>query len=297
LELFVGQQKARLAAEWDVVANREKRTRTVFAQHAMRPEEVAAELQAAVAAIGSEDDVRRFVEEAAQRLGAPPASTSDGRVLTIDVRRLPSAVRGRAGVEGDGLLRVGFDAAVPAGVAYLERTHPLVEALGTYLLDTALDEPSSAIAKRAGAIRTRAVSERTVLLLARGRYLVRENRPGELRELLAEEALLLGLRGDLRSPTWLAGDEVERLALKAEPAANVSPQQAALWMRQVEEAFGDLARELNRIANDRATELLAAHHRVRRAARLTGVRQSVEAKTPIDLIGAYVLMPLPATVR
>jgi superfamily II DNA or RNA helicase len=297
LELFVGDQKAQLASAWDAVAEREKRTRTVFAQHALRPEEVAAELSQAVAAIGGETDVRRFVEEATRRLGAAPSRSNDGKVLAIDLRRLAPAICGRAGFDRDRVVRVGFDPTVPADTVYLERTHPFVEALGSYLLDAALEQPAEAVAQRAGAIRTRAVRERTVLLLARGRYLVRESREGESRELLSEEALLLGFQGDLREPMWLPAEDVERLAVQAEPVANVASQQAALWLGQIRDALPDLARELNRIADDRARGLLAAHQRVRTAARLRGLRQSVEAKVPLDLLGVYVLMPAPMAVH
>jgi hypothetical protein len=36
---------------------------------------------------------------------------------------------------------------------------------------------------------------------------------------------------------------------------------------------------------------------VRAAASLTGVRQQVEAKLPLDLLGVYVLMPPPVGAR
>jgi superfamily II DNA or RNA helicase len=296
LDLFVSQQQQQIGAEWEAAAARERRTRTIFAQHALKPDEVASELGQAVEAIGGGQDVRRFVEEAVTRLALKPSRGPDGHTLLLDLSRLPTAMRGRVDGVDAGALRVGFDPVLPTGATYVGRTHPLVEALGSYLLDTALDRPADAVAKRAGAIRTRAVAERTILLLARGRYVVRETRASATRELLAEEALLLGFRGDLASPERLPHDEVERLATEAAPVANVAPQQAGLWIRQVEDALPGLGPVLDRIAHDRAQELLAAHRRVRSAANLQGIRYAVEAKLPLDLLGVYVLMPPPVGV-
>jgi hypothetical protein len=42
----------------------------------------------------------------------------------------------------------------------------------------------------------------------------------------------------------------------------------------------------------RGDELLAAHTRVRIAARMQGVRHSVEAQLPPDVLGVYVYLPV-----
>jgi superfamily II DNA or RNA helicase len=290
LELFVSEQEKRLSDAWEAAGRRENRTRTVFAQHALRPEEVAQELDQAVGAIGGARDVRRFVDEAVARLGTRPAR-EPGDTFSVDLARLPAPVRRRIEAD-DGALRIGFDPALPPGVAYIGRTHPLVEALAGYLLDTAIDAPADAVAKRTGAMRTRSVEERTVLLLLRGRYVIHEPRPGGRRELLAEEALVAGFRGDYDAPEWLPTEEAARLCAEAEPAANVAPGQAALWLRELEGVLPELQPTLDDLGRARAEELLAAHRRVRAAARQTG-RPSVEAKLPLDVIGVYILMPAP----
>ena len=51
------------------------------------------------------------------------------------------------------------------GVLYLNRTHPVVEAVATYVMDTALDPLGNGVARRAGVIRTSRVSRRTTLLV------------------------------------------------------------------------------------------------------------------------------------
>ena len=57
-------------SEWDIAADREKRSRTVFAQETIKVDEVERELLETRAAIGSGADVRSFVEHALRAEGA-----------------------------------------------------------------------------------------------------------------------------------------------------------------------------------------------------------------------------------
>ena len=297
LELFVTEQQHQLDSLWRAAEEREKRTRTVFAQYALKPEEVRAELDEALAAVGTSEDVRWFVEDAFIRLAHRPANAKG--LMALDLAALPAVLRSRlpdalrTQDTALGMLHAGFEPAVPKGAVYLPRTHPLIETIGSYLLDTALDEPQVAKAARAGAMRTAAVTERTVLLLLRCRYVISETRQGETRELLGEEALLTGFRKSPDEALWLEPDEAERLAREARPVANVLPEQAQSWVGQMIDALPLLEPALDALAQQRAQELLAAHSRVRAAAALRGVRQQVEAKLPVDVLGIYVLQPSP----
>ncbi|MBI4494728.1 MAG: SWF/SNF helicase family protein [Chloroflexi bacterium] len=288
LSLFFDEEEERVNRAWEAATEREQRTRTVFAQHGLKPEEVAGELEAAASAVGTGQDVERFVVEACARLGAPLAR--NGQSWQLDPTRLPRAVVARAGLVEDGrAIKLAFALPVPGDVRYLARTHPLVEALASYALDTALSEPERAIASRCAGIRTRAVAQRTVLLLLRARFLIEELRGQEVFPMLAEECLLAGFRGDPGAPTWLEPAEVD-LLVQAEPSANVVPGQAQHWIRQVLEGRGWWA-QVGELAQQRAEELLAAHRRVRAAANLRGVRYRVEPHQEVDLLGLYVLMP------
>ena len=60
-----------------------------------------------------------------------------------------------------------FELPVSDDVIYLNRTHPIVEGLASYVMDAALDPLLAGVARRCGATRTRAVTVRTTLLLAR----------------------------------------------------------------------------------------------------------------------------------
>src|SRR5207244_1192037 len=81
------------------------------------------------------------------------------------------------------------------GEIYLSRTHPIVEGLASYVMDTALDAQSDAIAKRCGVARTGLVDTRTTLLLLRFRYHIITQQGGEGRALLAEDCLAVAFAG------------------------------------------------------------------------------------------------------
>ena len=62
-------QTAQLLSSWDRAAELEKESRTRFAQHAIRPSEVARELELTDLAVGDPEAVQSFFLNAAQRLG------------------------------------------------------------------------------------------------------------------------------------------------------------------------------------------------------------------------------------
>ena len=70
------EKREALHDEWDAAADREKRSQSIFAQQTIDVSEVARELDATRAAIGSETDVARFVGTALRAAGAT-VSTGD----------------------------------------------------------------------------------------------------------------------------------------------------------------------------------------------------------------------------
>lgn len=293
LSLQFDQAERRLQQEvdiaWEHASEREKRSRTIYAQMTIKPEEVRRELDEAAAALGDTDAVHRFVRDACARLGAPLGAA--GPHWRLVPATLPEAVRERAGLDG-GPLAIGFDLPLPAGVTHVARTHPLVEALGSYLTDIALDPARPGVAARCGAIRTRAVATRTTILLLRARMHLDVAHGGMATSLLAEECFVAGFRGGADGLTWLPDGEAERLLL-AEPTGNVAPGQREAWLTGAVAGLGALEGALAAVVKGRADEVLAAHLRVRDAARLRGVRHSVRAVLPPDVLGLYVLLPAP----
>jgi len=108
-------------------------------------------------------------------------------------------------------VEVAFEPVTAKHVALLHRTHPLVEGLATYVLNSALDPLLGGLARRAGVIRSKAVTTRTTLMLLRLRFhIVTTTREGE-RHLLAEDALLTAFTGDPAAPLWLPEADAVRV--------------------------------------------------------------------------------------
>lgn len=274
--------------EWDAAADREKASRSIFAQHAFPVERVVEARDAARAAVGTGIDVERFTLDALARHGASVTPRPDGAVA-IDIREVPRPVRDVASLDAD-QLRLRF--APPAGDDILVgRTHPIVDGLATHLIDTALDPLSASVARRAGVIRTSGVTTRTTALLVRMRFDLRtRTRAGE-RVALAEEVRILGFTGAPDAAIWLTADEADRL-LDLAPSLNVLPEHAARELERVTDGLAALAPALERVAAARAADLVAEHERVRDVANLRG-RTTVTPQLPVDVLGVYVFIPVP----
>jgi ERCC4-related helicase len=288
-EAYMKPQQLELNLQWENAADREKRSRTMFAQQTIKVDEVAAELALARSAVGSGIDVAAFMKDATRMYRGV---VSENGAVAFDLRESPRGLREMLGSEQ---FAVRFELPIKEGQLYLTRTHPLVESLAAYVMNTALDsseaEAGQARARRSGAVRTRLVERRTTLLLLRFRYHLITKSEREERQLLAEDSLLLAFEGAPDNARWLDPRVAEAL-LQAQPDDNITPQQAAEFVQRVVDGFEQIAPKLDEIARQRGNELLEAHQRVRTAARQRGVRHSVEAQLPPDVLGIYVYLPV-----
>ena len=264
----------------------------MFAQEGIKADEVAAELAAMQAAIGSGLSVRRFTIEALTSSRAV-VSEPNGGAVRFDLAETP---RGLRDLIGESRFLARFELPVGDGERYLSRTHPIVEGLATYVMDTALDPQSEkeqvGIARRCGMMRTRAVSRRTTLLLVRLRFHIITVRGAEERQLLAEDCQVLAFAGAPKHAEWLGDSQAIEQILMATPDANVDADRTSYFLYQVIDQFDLLQPHLEQVARERAEELLSAHRRVRAAAQQHGVRYRVEPQLPLDVLGVYVYLPM-----
>ncbi|MGZ4218686.1 MAG: helicase-related protein [Solirubrobacteraceae bacterium] len=275
----------RLDVEWQAAAERERKTRTLYAQYTIQPDEVRRELIASREATGAGMEAKEFLATALEAYGATVTETRRGR-LTANMVETPLALREAIGLPaGKDALEILRD-----GQLTLERTNPILQAVAAHTLDQALDGGGThPIASRCAAIRTRAVQRRTSLLLTRMRFhltLTQGNRPE--RSLLAEDAQILAFAGQTEDPEWRDGNAEQLLA--AAPDENIAHEQAVTFITRLVEGLPGLMPELDRIAGERATALAAAHARVRESASARG-RVTVNPQLPVDILGAYVLLP------
>jgi len=287
---------------WQSAADREKRSRTKYAQAGISTTEVARELAAVRAALGDEREVTRFAGDALTSLGVTVTPAADGFTAT-GTGGLPQSLRDalprdpRRGLRDP--LAFHHQPPAPRGDALLVRTDPAVEAIAQYVLDSALDPLIPAAlrpARRCGVVRTAAVQRRTTLLLARFRFHLVTPTPQGDRPVVAEEARVLGFRGSPTEPQWLDDAEVVEL-LDATPGANTPPEQARQFVQRALDGLPALVPALDTTADRLAEELLVSHRRVREAAGVVRRGLRVAAQKPVDVLGVYVHLPLPeATV-
>jgi superfamily II DNA or RNA helicase len=288
-EDYFKPQTQDLYADWEAAGDREKKSRTIFAQHGLKTEEVYRELEAARKAIGMGVDVETFVGDALRGLGA--GFTNERTGIRIDLAECTPGLKDALPVDGDQLL-VRFQTPAPEKGILLSRIHPFVESLASFVLDTSLDPLGKSVASRCGVMRTEAVSTRTTLLLLRHRMHLIVARSGQEFPLLAEDANLLAFEGAPTQAHWLESDQAERLLL-ASPTGNIAPEQIRDFLQAVIIGMPELASRLNAACDERAEALLQAHQRVRNAVRARGSIR-VEAQRPPDVLGIYVLLPMPA---
>lgn len=289
LALFVPSIR-QLDDSWGKAEAREKRSRTVFAQNQLLlavNNEVAAELAAVRRAIGGDSDVRAFFTSSLRSLQARVASRGD--LVDVGLHGRPRAVREALGLGEE--FTVNFGGRPVRGAVALSRTHPAVEGLSAWILQTAIDSKVDGIGRRCGVIRTLDVETRTTVLLLRLRFhIVSQGRSGAEQPLLAEDLILAGFTGAPDKASWLAEEGVERL-LVAAPAANILPEQARDHIRRVLDRFEALRDHLSGVADERGATLLDAHRRVRKATG-TGIRTlKVDVHKPGDVLGVFVYLP------
>ena len=299
---------AELHAAWNRAAEREHTRRTRFAQHAIKPEEVAQELYASDDVLGSPATIAAFVSNACQRLGAAlqPVAPRRGRggppdaasfILTRS--QLPTALRERlaqpprrAGGRAPDELLIGFDTPLPDGATLVGRLHPLAETLAEYVLASAFDpQPETLVAARCGAVRSAAVARRTTLLLLRVRLLIESP---DRAPLLAEEVIICGFSGRPDAHSWLGTDAARALLDAPQPVGDLDPAARAAALVQAVSWLPELQGELDAIATARSVALLDSHRRVRQVTR--AARVTVKPQFPLDLLGLYLLLPVPQGV-
>jgi superfamily II DNA or RNA helicase len=304
----INEKAADFNAEWQNAADREKKSRSLFAQHSIKPDEVASEVAAALEAIGSNSDLRNFVSESLRSLGGTcteqnqrfsidltetprPIRESIGQMLSSRRRGMASATIGTS--SGSGLrINARFHPVVNNDEEYLSRTHPVVESLTSYVMDSALDSTAGmrSVARRCGAIRTNAVSVRTTLLLLRLRYHILVIKGDEMSPLLAEDSLVVGFESAPSNACWLPVEQAEQL-LTATPTSNITPDIARESLEKILREFDALQPQLNAIAETHGKRLLDSHQRVRTASQRRHIRYGIEPQLPPDVLGVYLYLP------
>ena len=289
--LDFGEIDAVIKAELEVshaikkAADRETASRSIFAQHSIKAEEIENDLKESDEAIGNPNTVEAFVVDALNNILGVQI-TKDKKGFLLFTQNLPESLK--SALPASNRLKVTFHSPAPEGYIYLGRNHAFVEQLCQRLIAHAMKQSNGKGPGRAAVIRCREVAVKTTLLLFRVRNVIQE-KSGET-QLVAEEILIWGYEGSAHEKKALTHVQAMELINNAVPSANMTENERGQWLTDELKDLPGLGTELDRVAIERANILIEAHERFRKV--LGGTRYKVvEPVLPMDLMGIYILLP------
>ncbi len=295
---------AEFERECDRMVTEERALRLRFRQHQITPEEVARELEKVRSAIGS-NSIEAFTIESLRRAGCtvePKPGSSFGLVTHPDTTPAVHELVDTAlspNREPPSEFRIRFDHSFVKRHHTLSRAHPLVESLASHVLQAALDPllaqgaSRAPIAARTGLMQTKAVTQRTTIVLLRNRFQIEVAGAtgGHADPLLAEDVFALAVEGDFgaATPTRLDAERAAEL-ISAQPSANVDPARAERLLEAAVQALPKLSLLFSTIAVERANALALAHDATR-----SGKKNATPTKAAptgeADILGLFILIP------
>jgi superfamily II DNA or RNA helicase len=276
--------KANVTRKVDEAAEREKASRSIFAQHAIKAQEIEEDLHAVDEAIGNPKAVEDFVTAALTSLfGVQMTKEREG--YGIVAGNLPPRLLELLAAER--VVKVSFESPTPEGYHHLGRNHRFVEQLCQLVMANTINRQDKRAA-RAAVIRTHQVARKTTLLLFRCRNVIEQSKGGH--QIVAEEMLLWGWRGTPQDKQYLEHAEAKALLTAARASSNLSPQARASFLDNELRLLASLESQFNVIAEEQSKRLVSAHERF--SALMDKQRfQVVYPVLPMDLLGIYVLLP------
>lgn len=282
----IEEEKNKAKAAFDKAAEREKLSRSIFAQHAIKAHEIEADLKEMDEAIGDVKAVEQFVIESLRFLGVQVDVKKEGyKVYTSNIpQRLREMLTDRQEIQ------ITFKSPTPVGYKYLGRNHPFTEHLSQHIINGALQRKNGCAA-RAAVIRTVAVQQKTTLFQFRVRNVIAEQ-PGN-KEIVAEEMWLWGYHGGIRQQQFIGKEEALKLLMGSGATQNMEKPEQAYWLNEEMEWVFDektFRSFTDGVALERANHLVTMHTKVR--SMVGGTKYKVvEPVLPMDVLGIYILLP------
>jgi superfamily II DNA or RNA helicase len=276
--------KDKVSRKIDEAAEREKVSRGIFAQNAIKAHEIEADLKEIDEAIGDPLAVESFVTVTLNNLlGTQVTALKKGyRIVTAN---LPPQLRDLLPT-GESI-NVSFQSPIPEGYHYLGRNHPFVEQLCQFIMANTLSRVNKSAA-RSAVIRTQQVTSKTTLMLFRCRNVIEQVKIGY--QIVAEEMLLWGWRGTPEQKEFLDHDVAKKLLNEARATSELSPQARASFLENELKLLSQLDTEFQQVAEQQSKRLVESHQRF--SALMDKQQfQVVYPVLPMDLLGIYILLP------
>ena len=278
------EAKENITRKIDEAAEREKTSRSIFAQNAIKAQEIEEDLRAVDEAIGDPGAVEDFVNGALSSLFGVQVTTEENG-FGIVAGNLPPQLDGL--LPYGQLVKISFESPTPEGYHYVGRNHRFVEQLCHLIMANTVDREGKRAARTA-VIRTRQVQTKTTLLLFRCRNVIEQGSGGH--QIVAEEMLLWGWRGTPDDREHLDHEQARALLQAARASSNLSSEARASFLENELSLLGRLDEVFDELAEEQSKRLVAAHERF---SALMGKKryQVVYPILPMDLMGVYVLLP------
>jgi len=288
-------QKASLAMK--AAVQREKASRSIFAQSAIKAQEIEQDLKQTDDAIGNPQDLEQFITQAIPTLGGIISPTKEPQAYTLQPANLPQPLKNLL-PNPNQITQISFQSPTPQGHTYLGRNHPFVAQLCQYIMATALEPQNKHNIARASIIRTDAVKTRTALYIFRVRNVIEAKKTKT--KIVAEEMLLWGYSGipskttntPNTNPTikTLSPQQVQHLINTAKSTEPIHPNFQRKTLQREHKRIPILQPAFDQIAKQRAQTLVDAHERFRKT--MGGNQyQIVIPILPMDIIAIHILLP------
>lgn len=272
----------------------EKMSHTYFAHNnkQMDPTRLTATLNEAKAVIGGVDDTRDFVVQ--ELLNANVNVKIDGPLCySFNLLELPPQLRHyfKSNANKAGMVCISFASPTPKHYMYIGRNHIFVEDLSRAVVNDSINGGDFA-ACRAMVMETSRVTKKTAVLLMRVRSVIRDKKVKD-RELVGEEMVFLGYRGQIDNHDFLDQNEACDLFLNAKASGDIDLTAQKLLFNNTIRWINDeneLRQHTDQMALERANHLVEAFAKYRSYINSTEY-QVVEPVLPMDVIAAYLFIP------
>jgi len=276
--------KRNISRKIDEAVKQQKISRSIFAQNAIKAQEIEKDLQTVDEAIGDPGSVRDFVTGALGNLFGVEIIT-ENKGFGIIAGNLPPQLHG---LLPDGqFVRVSFDSPTPDGYHYIGRNHRFVEQLCHLVMANTIAREGKRAA-RASVIRTQQVQIKTTLLLFRCRNVIEQDEGNH--QIVAEDMILWGYRGTPDHREYLDHIQAHALLHGARASSNLTIEARGSFLENEIGILNQLMDVFSELAEDQSKKLVAAHERF---SALMGKQryQVVYPVLPMDLMGVYILLP------
>jgi len=279
-------EKNRVAKAFEEAEQREKASRSIFAQNAIKAHEIEADLREVDEAIGDVKAVEQFVLDSLRFMGVQVEAKKEG--YKIYTTNIPQRLRDLLSDKNE--IKISFKSPTPAGYKYLGRNHPFTEHLSQHIINNAL-QGASQRAARSAVLRTADVKQKTVLLQLRVRNVIAEQPSNK--QIVAEEMWLWGYSGEVNQKKFLDKKTALNLLMSIKPTQNMEEGEKAHWLNEEMEWVLDersFREHTDQVALERAFHLVKMHTKVRGLVGGTKYKV-VEPVLPMDVLGVYILLP------